>query len=597
MKRPASVGLSSSDRGEPPTSSAERPGTALRSFFSPAASSAERPASATSSAQQPATPSQLKISSMRDVERWLAEESIASCDSVDMHDIREAAAVLSCPNPRQEDVRPLQNKWQVAQKKNKKPRPLSEVVHEFQGKVIKATQKLQQQLSDSAAEQSARMDTNDGVDCDDNPMLTRLQARQRRSAQDSAAEHQRPLAKPKASRGRNKRTLGTTCDSVEQPASKRKDRMLTPDLFALGACDPSDSSAASPDWAVRPAPVRQQGEIMYRLLCELRKLSSSAWVVGDADARCKAIIRDAFDLQKLPARQRILTKRSITVLYSSICGPLGPQHEGARTLQDYTHVSFTASMVVERQARQLVQAIDVIKESSMDRYPCLWELKNRQQDAVLNGLPEMPRSPHEFFEILNDAEASASTPFGRLPPLGQAGPPFLKAGLQLMETLYQSSACSGAQSGICIVLSGAMRCLRMMLSHRPLSSFNMSSHRTIWTHVRSNVIIIERIQFPKSIYMNSQTSGKEVFIRLGSSHRVVEKASIHGSLINVLPEYFVRMLACLELPDLGLQDLPIPKHHKELIDKVVQHRSNAADASAGQPAHIRASAGFRRRSL
>ena len=97
MKRPASAAPSSSGRAEPPTSSAERPGTALRSFFSPAASSAERPASGTSSAQQPATslrnaeqpatPSQLKISSMRDVERWLAEEPIASCDSADMHDI------------------------------------------------------------------------------------------------------------------------------------------------------------------------------------------------------------------------------------------------------------------------------------------------------------------------------------------------------------------------------------------------------------------------------------------------------------------------------------------------------------------------------
>ena len=46
------------------------------------------------------------------------------------------------------------------------------------------------------------------------------------------------------------------------------------------------------------------------------------------------------------------------------------------------------------------------------------------------------------------------------------------------------------------------------------------------------------------------------------------------------------MLACLELPNLELKDLPIPKHHRQLIDKVVQHRSNAADASAGQPALI-----------
>ena len=66
-------------------------------------------------------------------------------------------------------------------------------------------------------------------------------------------------------------------------------------------------------------------------------------------------------------------------------------------------------------------------------------------------------------------------------------------------------------------------------------------------------------------------------------------ASIRSFRINVLPEYFVRMLACLELPNLALKDLPIPGHHTELIEKVVQHRSNAADASAGQPADIRAS--------
>ena len=48
------------------------------------------------------------------------------------------------------------------------------------------------------------------------------------------------------------------------------------------------------------------------------------------------------------------------------------------------------------------------------------------------------------------------------------------------------------------------------------------------------------------------------------------------------------MLACLELPNLQLKDLPIPKHHTELIDKVVQHRANAADGDAGQPAYTTA---------
>ena len=168
------------------------------------------------------------------------------------------------------------------------------------------------------------------------------------------------------------------------------------------------------------------------------------------------------------------------------------------------HVAFTASMVVERQARQLVQAIDEIQESNMDQYPCLWELKNRQHDAVLNGLPEMARSPHELFEILNDVEASASTPFGRLPPLGQAGPPFLKAGLPLMEAFYKSSVRPGAQPGICTVASRVMKCSRMILSHRPPPSSNISSHRVTRIHVRRNAILItELIQYPKPIYLNS----------------------------------------------------------------------------------------------
>ena len=161
-----------------------------------------------------------------------------------------------------------------------------------------------EQPASSDVEQSARMDTIDGVDPDDNPMVTRLQARQRKRGLDSAAENQRPLAKPKATRGRNKRTAATSSDSVEQPASKRKERLLTSGSVALGACDPSDSSAAQFDSAVFPAPVRQQGQIMYRLLDELRKLSSCAWVVGDADVRRIAMIRDAFDLQTfLPLRE------------------------------------------------------------------------------------------------------------------------------------------------------------------------------------------------------------------------------------------------------------------------------------------------------
>ena len=114
-------------------------GAALRSAEQPASlQSAEQPDTSLPSAEQPATPSQLKIASIRDVQRWLAQKPIGSCSSADMQRIREAVAVLSHPKPRQEDVRPLQNKWQVAQKKDKKPRPLGDVVQEFQAKVIKA---------------------------------------------------------------------------------------------------------------------------------------------------------------------------------------------------------------------------------------------------------------------------------------------------------------------------------------------------------------------------------------------------------------------------------------------------------------------------
>ena len=513
MKRPASAALSSSDRTERQTScsGAELPATALRSFFSSAASrnsgsavqpgvastsgstaassssgNAERVANvsaSSSSAALPATLSQSKILSMQDVQRWLAEPYVVRCHSADLERLKEAAAVLSRSKPRKEDVRELQNDWQVSSRK-----PLPEVIQEFRNKIIKAAQKMQQRLLDSAEppassgmEQSARMDTTEVVDFQHDPMLTRLKDRQSKRAEDSAADQQRPLAKPKATKGRNKRAAATTCDSVEQPVSKRKDRLLTQDLFALGACDHSDPGAPSFDSAVQPAPVRHQREIMSRLVQELRKLSTTAWVVGDADARRKDMISIAWDLQNMPTTQRTLRKRSMIVLYTGICGAMNhPMHGG---WQDYTHVSMTTSFALERQAMQFVQAIDEIEEGSTDDYPCLWELKNREHDALLNGLPDMPRSPQQLFEMLKDTEASASTPFGRLPAGAQAEPPFRKC-----------------------------------------------------------------------------------------------------------PEYFVRMLACVELPNLRpLEDLPIPKHHAELIDKVVQHRSNAADASAGQPAHITAS--------
>ena len=76
--------------------------------------------------------------------------------------------MLSRPKPRQEDVRPLQSKWQVAQRKDKKPRPLEEVLREFHGKVIKAAQELQQELADSAEQPAFDGST---IAADEDPIL------------------------------------------------------------------------------------------------------------------------------------------------------------------------------------------------------------------------------------------------------------------------------------------------------------------------------------------------------------------------------------------------------------------------------------------
>ena len=101
-----------------------------------------------------------------------------------MERIREAAAVLSRPKPRKEDVQPLQSKWQVAQKKDKKPRPLPEVLDEFQGKVIKAAKELQLKLELERA--------------NEDPFLAELKMRQRKRAIENESEEQRPCAKSKA---------------------------------------------------------------------------------------------------------------------------------------------------------------------------------------------------------------------------------------------------------------------------------------------------------------------------------------------------------------------------------------------------------------
>ena len=126
----------------------------MRQFFGTSAphSSAEQPArnsAIRASAAQPA------LQSIRDVQRWLASESLPS-GSTEMQRVRAAVQVLAAAKPRQEDIRPLQSpsNWNVPGKVKQKPRPLPEVIEELKGKVLQAARKLQRELGESRASES-----------------------------------------------------------------------------------------------------------------------------------------------------------------------------------------------------------------------------------------------------------------------------------------------------------------------------------------------------------------------------------------------------------------------------------------------------------
>ena len=103
---------------------------------------------------------------------------------------------------------------------------------------------------------------------------------------------------------------------------------------------------------------------------------------------------------------------------------------------------------LEEKVVQFVQAREEIEEYSKETYSWLWELKNRRHDAVLNSLPDMPRSPHEFIHLLSDSGASTHTPFGRIPKETQVKLPFssacwyfvrMLAGVELPQHRYADS--------------------------------------------------------------------------------------------------------------------------------------------------------------
>ena len=72
------------------------------------------------SAEQPV----VQFTCLKDVRRWMVTPEVLS-SSLDVNALKEALTVLArVPKPRQEEVRPLQSKWDVAFRHEGKMRPL-----------------------------------------------------------------------------------------------------------------------------------------------------------------------------------------------------------------------------------------------------------------------------------------------------------------------------------------------------------------------------------------------------------------------------------------------------------------------------------------
>ena len=103
-------------------------------------------AASSCSAAQPVI-SEVKIERVQDVQRWLSTGKVFS-GNLEIAFVREAVAALTrAPRPRAEDVRPHLGKWRVEQMRQRKFRPLAEIIKDLEDKVIRAAQKLQAELA------------------------------------------------------------------------------------------------------------------------------------------------------------------------------------------------------------------------------------------------------------------------------------------------------------------------------------------------------------------------------------------------------------------------------------------------------------------
>ena len=202
------------------------------------------------------------------------------------------------PNRRTCNLCKASGRWHI--KKNKKRRPLEEVLRELQGKVIKAAQELQQELADSA--EKPALDGSTTAADEDPVLLARLKERQRKRATETETQVQRPVAKPKAANRQSKRTACTASGSFETPASKRKDGRLTQESFAASAQDPSE--LVDPGAASSGSAARQRCRRVSKLQQELIKLNI------ERNLKQPDLDEAATEIQELIKRAQPLTKPS-----------------------------------------------------------------------------------------------------------------------------------------------------------------------------------------------------------------------------------------------------------------------------------------------
>ena len=223
-----------------------------------------------SSADQPARNSAIRASaaqpalqSIRDVQRWLASESLPS-GSTEMQRVRAAVQVLAAAKPRQEDLRPLQSpsNWNVPGKVKQKPRPLPDVIEELKGKVLQAARKLQRELGESRSSESGSAE-QPATSSAEQPALRIASAS---SSSDAAFVEESRRRREELEENQRKRK------AQEQLPSKSKRGKLTTESFAVSAA-PFVDAEASASSAAQPAPT--QCVHLKRVMHQLKVASGS----------------------------------------------------------------------------------------------------------------------------------------------------------------------------------------------------------------------------------------------------------------------------------------------------------------------------------